>query len=526
MSHLFRKLYKQQARDMKLRVVLGDQLSLHLSSLRDVDAHQDRILMCEIRQETDYVEHHQKKIAFIFSAMRHFAESLRVEGLKVQYRKFDDPENSGSFIGEIKALMKAQSFSSVVITTPGEYRLWEEIKGWEQEIGIPVEIRSDDRFLCSIRDFRQWADGRKQLRMEHFYREMRRHHNILMDGNKPVGGKWNYDAENRKPADDSLKVPAPHKTEPDQITRDVLDLVDNEFSDHIGSLHPFHYAVDRQGALAVLDHFISHRLPHFGDHQDVMLEGEPWMYHSHISLYLNVGLLDPMECIRAAERAYYDGQAPLNAAEGFIRQILGWREYVRGIYWWQMPSYATENFLNASRELPPLFWGEATKMNCLSQVISETLENAYAHHIQRLMIVGNFALLAGLHPDGVNNWYLRVYADAFEWVEMPNVTGMILFADGGLLASKPYAAGGAYVSRMSNYCDNCAYKVSKKNGEGACPFNYLYWDFLIRNQDTLSDNPRLGMPYRNLARMDDDKIKMIKQDSNRFLKAMDNAEKI
>lgn len=303
-------------------------------------------------------------------------------------------------------------------------------------------------------------------------------------------------------------------------------MVEAEFADHFGDLHPFPFAVTRDQALVVLEEFIEHRLPNFGDYQDAMVQGEPWMFHSHISFYLNCGLLEPLECIQKAEDAYHKDAAPLNAVEGFIRQILGWREYVRGIYWLKMPDYKSQNALNATRALPEFYWTADTQMNCLRQCVAETKENAYAHHIQRLMVLGNFALLAGLHPDEVNEWYLLVYADAFEWVELPNVSGMILFADNGLLASKPYAASGAYINRMSDYCKSCRYKVSKKNGPDACPFNYLYWDFLDRNGETLRNNPRMGLVFKSWARMSDEKRQAVRSDSTRFFKAMDANEKV
>ncbi|MCL4149362.1 UNVERIFIED_CONTAM: hypothetical protein GTU68_067129 [Idotea baltica] len=284
---------------------------------------------------------------------------------------------------------------------------------------------------------------------------------------------------------------------------------------------PFHYAVTRSQALDALNMFVTQRLSNFGDYQDAMIEGEPWMYHSHISFYINCGLLSPIECIKIVEKAYYDKKAPLNAAEGFIRQILGWREYVNGIYWLKMPEYAKSNFFDATRNLPEFYWNAKTKMNCLHQCVKETKENAYAHHIQRLMILGNFALIAGIKPAHVNEWFLIVYADAYEWVELPNVTGMTLFADGGYLASKPYASGGSYINKMSNYCKNCTYKVSAKTGSDACPFNYLYWDFLDRNRDKLGKNQRIGMMYNTYDRMEDEKKNAIKKDSARFLESID-----
>jgi deoxyribodipyrimidine photolyase-related protein len=298
----------------------------------------------------------------------------------------------------------------------------------------------------------------------------------------------------------------------------VIDLVAQKFSSHFGNLDNFYFAVTREQALQVLDKFISERLANFGDYQDAMVQNEPWLYHSHISFYINCGLLDPLECIESVQKAYYDKKVPLNATEGFIRQILGWREYIRGIYWLKMPEYADLNYFNATKNLPEFYWNANTKMNCLRQCVLETQQNAYAHHIQRLMVLGNFALLAGIDPKQVNEWFLIVYADAYEWVEMPNVTGMILYADGGYFASKPYAAGGNYINKMSNYCKNCSYKVTQKNGDNACPFNYLFWDFLIRNRSKLENNPRIGMMYRTFDKMDSDKKAAIRLDSERFLK--------
>ena len=375
--------------------------------------------------------------------------------------------------------------------------------------------------MCPPERFADWADGRKQLRMDFFYREMRREHDVLMDGKEPVGGKWNYDAENRESPDLSLAVPAPLSFAPDTITKEVLALVADRCAGHFGALDDFGFAVTRAQALEVLDHFIAQRLPLFGRYQDAMIEGEPWMYHSHIGFYMNAGLLLPAEVVRAAETAWHNGHAPLNAVEGFIRQIMGWREFIRGIYWLKMPDYAEMNFLGASRALPDFYWTGATGMNCLAQSIDATRRYAYAHHIQRLMVLGNFALLAGIDPRYVNEWFLVVYADAYEWVELPNVSGMVLFADGGYLASKPYAAGGAYISRMSNYCDNCQYKVARKTGEGACPFNYLYWDFLIRNRAKLGNNARLGMIYRSLDRMAPERVAAIEADAAAFLDMLD-----
>ena len=505
-----------------LRLILGDQLSASLASLKEADKGSDILLMVEVDDEASYVRHHKVKIAFLFSAMRHFAEEMRSHGWQVDYIAIDDPDNSHSFDGEVKRALTRHRPGRLVCTYPGEYRVAEMMQNWRDELDIAVELLEDNRFICTQERFHQWADGRKQLRMEYFYREMRRENQILMQDNEPVGGQWNYDAENRAPPKEGLDIPAPTGFEPDAITRDVLALVENRFAAHFGSLAHFHYATSRDQVLEVLDAFIEQRLGHFGTYQDAMIEGEPWMYHAHIGLYLNCGLLLPMEAIRAAERAYFEGKAPLNAVEGFIRQILGWREYVRGLYWLEMPAYKRLNYLEAKRPLPDFFWTAKTQMNCLKQAITQTRDFAYAHHIQRLMVLGNFALLAGLHPDEVNEWYLVVYADAYEWVELPNVSGMVLYADGGRLASKPYAAGGAYIDRMSDYCKNCRYKVKQKNGPDACPFNYLYWDFLARHQDKFKSNARMGMMYRSYAKMSDEKKQAISADANRFFEKLDS----
>ena len=504
----------------KLRLILGDQLSESISSLKNCNKDTDVILLCEVWDEAIYVKHHKKKIAFLFSAMRHFAQLLKKQGCNVEYTTLDNPENAGSLNGEVKRILSKYSFTSVVVTHPGEYRVLTDIKRLQDELEIPVEIREDDRFLCSYDEFSSWALDKKQLRMEYFYRQMRKKYYILMDGDEPTGGKWNYDAENRKPPKDGLTLQPPYVGKVDDITQEVISLVLKYFDNHFGDVEPFYFAVTRTDALKVLDKFIEQRLTHFGDYQDAMIQGEPWMYHSHISFYLNCGLLLPLECVRAVEKAYHQGKAPLNAAEGFIRQIIGWREYVRGIYWLKMPGYADQNFFATNRKLPDFYWTANTKMNCLRQCVLETKKNAYAHHIQRLMVLGNFALLSVIDPKEVNEWFLIVYADAYEWVELPNVSGMILFADGGYLASKPYAAGGSYINKMSDYCNKCSYKVTKKNGHDACPFNYLYWDFLDRNRLKLAGNNRIGMMYKTFARMSEQQQKNIRDDSKRFLSNM------
>ncbi|WP_299391151.1 cryptochrome/photolyase family protein [Pelagibius sp.] len=490
-----------------LVLVLGDQLSPDLSSLKAADPAQDRVLMVEVREEATYVRHHKKKIAFLFAAMRHFAEALRNTGWQLDYVALDAKDNAGSFTGEVNRAVARHSPKRLVVTEPGEWRLRDAMSRWADDLGLPVDVLEDDRFLCSRADFATWAEGRKQLRMEFFYRDMRRKTGLLMEGDKPEGGKWNFDAENRKPAKADLFLPQPHRVEPDTITQDVLDLVGQHFSDHFGDLQPFWFAVTAAQAEAALEHFVEHALPLFGDYQDAMLEGERFLYHSVLSLYINAGLLDPLAVCRRVESEYRAGRAPLNAAEGFIRQIIGWREYVRGIYWLKMPDYVEQNFFEADRPLPEFYWTAETDMACVKAAVTQTKEEAYAHHIQRLMVTGNFAMLAGVDPREVHEWYLAVYADAYEWVELPNTLGMSQFADGGLLGSKPYAASGNYINKMSDHCAHCRYDVKQKTGDNACPFNPLYWDFLLRNEEKLRGNPRLAQVYRTWARMSPEKQK-------------------
>ena len=503
-----------------LRLVLGDQLSMSISSL-DGWSRDDVILMAEVADEAGYVRHHKKKIAFLFAAMRHHAVALEGAGMRVRYVRLDDAGNTGSFTGEVRRALEETGCTEVIVTEPGEWRVLEMIRDWQDALDVPVLVREDTRFFASLGAFERWADGRKQLRMEYFYREMRRQTGYLMDADgEPVGGAWNFDADNRKRLPKGVDVPQRLSFEPDAVTRDVLDLVGTRFGNHFGDLEPFRMPVTAGQARQVLDHFVAQCLPRFGDYQDAMAEGEAFLFHSTVSAAMNAGLLLPCEVCDAAQAAYDAGTAPLNAVEGFIRQVLGWREYVRGLYWLKMPGYKALNALGADRPLPDFYWTGETDMACLADAIATTRRHAYAHHIQRLMLTGNFALLAGLDPDAVNAWYLIVYADAYEWVELPNTHGMALFADGGLMASKPYAASGAYIDRMSDHCAGCRYRVKEKTGPDACPFNYLYWDFLDRNRATLAGNPRLGVVYRNLDRMAPDRLKAVRDDSRRFLESL------
>ncbi|KPF53888.1 deoxyribodipyrimidine photolyase [Novosphingobium sp. AAP1] len=505
--------------------VLGDQLSHGLSSLADRTPEDTVVLMMEVWDETQYVRHHKAKIALIFSAMRHFARELRDTGFTVDYVKLDDPGNTGSFTAEVQRAIRRHAPRGVQITEPGEWRVREMITAWRDTLGVRLRVLPDTRFVCPLPDFFQWAAGRKQWRMEYFYREMRRKTGLLMDGDKPAGGKWNFDAENRGGPDAECRPPAVSHFAPDAITQEVIALVEARFAGHFGSLDHFAWPVTAAQAAHAFDRFLKTRLPLFGRYQDAMMAGTDTMYHAVISPALNIGLIDPVEMCRRAETEWREGRAPIEAVEGFIRQVIGWREYVRGIYWLTMPDLSKANQLGATRPLPEFWWTGETDMACVADCVRATHKNAYAHHIQRLMVMGNFALLAGLSPQDVADWFLVVYADAFEWVELPNVAGMALFADGGKLASKPYAASGAYIDRMSNYCGDCRYDVKRKVGDGACPFNALYWDFLARNEERLAGNPRLANPYATWRRMSADKQAEYRDSAAAFLETLEPAKK-
>ena len=500
--------------DQSIIVILGDQLSLRMSSLRQADCTRDRILMAEVTEENTYVPHHRKKAVLVLAAMRQFSQTLQNAGWQVDYVRLTDADNTNSIAGEIERAKQRQGISRVVMTEPGEWRLRQALNHIEQ-----VE---DSRFICSHAAFRHWATGRKELRMEYFYRDMRRQTNLLMDDDKPLGGKWNFDSENRKPAKDELKRPEPARFEPDAITLDVMDVVEKCFPHHPGDIQPFWFATTSRQAEKALEHFLRVSLPHFGETQDAMLQNEFYLHHSVLAPYINIGLLDPLDVCRKVEARYQEGGVPLAAAEGFIRQIIGWREYIRGIYWLKMPDYRDVNALQATRPLPDFYWTGETKMNCVAQVVKQTMQEAYAHHIQRLMITGNFALLAGLEPKAVHEWYLAVYADAFEWVELPNTIGMALHADGGLLGSKPYAASGNYINKMSDYCKSCAFDVKKRTGEGACPFNALYWNFIARHHARFKSNPRMAQTCRTYDNFASDEKTRIASSASEFLNGLES----
>lgn len=507
---------------MRLGLILGDQLSRNLPTLQALSPETDRLVMAEVAQEARYVPHHQQKIALLFSAMRHFAGELRREGWRLTYYPWGE-HACESLLDAVAMECRSQGITQVVITHCGEYRLQSEIQNtWADKLALPVNVLEDSRFLCSPQEFGRWAQGRKQLRMEYFYREMRRKTGLLMDGDQPVGGEWNFDQQNRAAYRGEPPIPTLPVLERDAIDHQVIDLVANEFLSHPGQLESFGWATTRQSALLVLEHFIAHRLRYFGDYQDAMVEGEDWLFHSTLSPYLNCGLLDPLEVCDAAENAWRQGTAPLNAVEGFIRQIIGWREFVRGLYWLLMPDYAERNTLNHQRPLPRYYWDGQTRMRCMSEALRNTLANGYAHHIQRLMVTGNFALLTGILPEEICAWYLAVYVDAYDWVELPNTLGMVMHTDGGVVGSKPYAASGNYIHKMSNYCRSCHYQVKTAIDHDSCPFNSLYWHFIDRHREHFANNPRMAMIYRSLERMTPAKRLAIIEHAERLLANLDD----
>ena len=506
----------------RLPLVLGDQLSAGLSGPRAADPARDVVVMAEVMAEGTYVPHHPQKIALVLSAMRKHAAALAAAGWRVLYTRLDDPANSQSIPGELIRRAAEVGAGEVIATRPGEWRLIAALEG----LPLPATLLPDDRFLCSEAAFAAWAAGRKTLRMEYFYREMRRKTGFLMEGDQPAGGQWNFDHDNRKPAAPDLLRPRPPRFAPDALTEEVLALVGGRFPTHFGRLRPFGWATDRTGALQALDHFLRHALPRFGDEQDAMLADDPTLSHALISPYLNLGLLGWHEVCAGAQAEWQAGRAPLNAAEGFVRQIIGWREFIRGVYFLAGPGYTARNELAARRALPALYWGAPTRMACLSAAVAQTRDMAYAHHIQRLMVTGNFALLAGIDPAQVHAWYLAVYADAFEWVEAPNTIGMSQWADGGMVGSKPYAASGAYIDRMSDYCGSCAYRVKDRTGPKACPFNLLYWDFLIRHRARFERNPRMAQMYRTWDRMDPGHRATVLAEAGAFLSRMESGEAV
>jgi len=498
-----------------LLILLGDQMAPEPPVLVDAEPERDRFWMCEAAAEATHVPSHKARTVLFLSAMRHCRARLVEAGWPVRYLALDEHEQET--LGDALAADLAELHPERVrVAEPGEQRVVDELTAACEQAGVPLDIVPDDHFICSRSDFDAWAEGRKELRQENFYRWLRKREDVLMDGGEPAGGAWNFDKSNRKSfgKQGPGTLPPPASFRPDALTREVVELVERRFPDAPGRLDRFDWPVTPEQAEQALADFIDQRLPAFGPYQDAMWTGEPFLYHAKLSAAFNLHLLDPRAAVDAAEHAHRQGHAPLNAAEGFIRQLLGWREYVRGVYWRFMPEYLDRNFLDHHAPLPDFFWTARTDMRCLAESIGQTLEHGYAHHIQRLMVLGLYAMLRGVDPAEVHKWFLAVYVDAVEWAELPNVAGMSQFADGGVMASKPYAASGKYINRMSNYCRNCPYNPEKAVGDDACPFTTLYWDFLQRHKQRLADNPRMRMQLRNLDRKPTEELRAVRRQAD------------
>lgn len=485
-----------------LRLILGDQLNIQHSWYQEVDD-SVRYLMMEMRQETDYVTHHIQKIVGFFLSMRTFAQALTEAGHQVIYLNLDDPENQQNLKEQLNFLISKEGFERFEYQLPDEYRLDKILKDICEKLPIPSASFDTEHFLTT-RDFlKDFFKGKKTYLMETFYREMRKKYNILMDGKEPLTGQWNYDHDNRASLKDK-KLLQKALIRPKKVSA-IVELLEKSGVKTIGKIDAENYPwpVSRAESLEILEYFCENLLMHFGAYQDALSTWDPYLFHSRLSFSMNTKMISPLEVVQSVEKYWYQHQNTISIAqvEGFIRQIIGWREYMRGIYWAKMPEFSGMNFFGHDNKLPDWFWTGNTKMNCLKQSIGQSLDLAYAHHIQRLMVTGNFALLAGIHPDEVDQWYLGIYIDAIEWVEITNTRGMSQFADGGIVGTKPYVSSANYIKKQGNYCSGCAYDSNKKAGQGACPFNSLYWHFYDRNRDKLEKNPRIGMAYKTWDKM-------------------------
>jgi deoxyribodipyrimidine photolyase-related protein len=478
-----------------------DQLNPEGPALRDAHPSEDVIVLGESHVEATRFPFHIQRMALIFSAMRHLAAALRTTGYRLDYHYISRPEPI-SLAGILRQAIADHRPESIRMTRPNRFDLIQSFEGVAREMETPLEFLDDDHFLTTPEVFKEWASGRKTLVMEHFYRKKRKESGWLMEGDQPAGGEWNFDGDNRKAfgkGGPGLK-PEPIRFEPDSITRETIADLKTHLPDLPGSADSFGWPVTPEQAREALDHFIKQHLADFGQWQDAMWTEEPWLFHSLLSPAMNLQLIDPREAIEAAESAWRDGKAPINAVEGFIRQILGWREFIRGVYWLEGPEYGSRNALGAEQPLPDFYWTAETDMTCVRQVVRQVLDHGYAHHIQRLMVTGLYALVSGTHPWEIHSWYMGLFVDAYDWVTLPNTVGMSQFADGGVVATKPYIASGRYVDRMSNYCSSCRYKPEASTGEDACPITTLYWSFLMEHEETLSANRRMQFQVANLRR--------------------------
>lgn len=494
------------AKGGKLRLILGDQMDAKSAIFDDADADGDTFLMAEVLEESTHVPSHRQRTVLFLSAMRHFAEVVRGRGFRVRYVELDDPANTQTLGGELGRAAAELEPAGVAVVLPGDHRVAADLAAAADRADLPLDILPDRHYFVSPEDYAEFLGKKSTTRMEFFYRWMRKRVGVLMDGAKPVGGEWNYDADNRgtfAKGEGGLAMPPPLRFKPDAITRAVIKAVAKALPDNPGDPAAFDWPVTAENGEAALDDFIKHRLPLFGRYQDAMLNGQPWLYHSVISCALNLKLIDPRDVVARAEGAYGAGKAPLEAVEGFIRQVLGWREFIRGTYFRQGPGYRESNHLGATGKLPAFYWTGETDMACMADAIAHTLDHAYSHHIQRLMVTGNFALVAGIEPVEVDDWYLAMYIDATDQVSLPNTHGMALHADGGVVGSKPYAASGKYIQRMSDHCALCPFDPGTRTGPKACPITTFYWDFLLRHEAKFAKNPRMAMVLKNATRLAD-----------------------
>ena len=485
----------------RLHLLLGDQLDVDSPILEGLDRETDAILMMEVEAESRHVVTHFQRTIFFLSAMRHAALALGSRGYRVEYVCLDDPRNRGSFGEEMKRAVKRLQPQFLTVARPGSFRVLDAIRTAADEMGHSLTVLEDPHFLLTPAEFAEWASGRRSLSMGHFYSWMRKRLDLLMDNGKPIGGKWSFDTSNRGAFKREPKPPDPGLRVEDPIAQEVLEIVRSRLPDLAGEVALPLWPVTREGAVLQLERFVRERLPEFGQWQDAMWTGHDFLWHSHLSPALNVKLLHPMEVVEAAVNAYEVGHAPIESVEGFVRQIVGWREFTRGIYWKEGRAYRNRNRLGARQGLPSAYWDAKSSMRCLAESIRPVLQYGYSHHIQRLMVTGTYAMMSDCSPSAVRDWYLGMFVDGVDWVTTPNVIGMSQWADGGILGSKPYAASGRYVNRMSNYCHECEYSPSEKSGETACPMTTLYWSFLEKHRPDFEQNPRMKMVLRNLDRI-------------------------
>jgi deoxyribodipyrimidine photolyase-related protein len=507
-----------------LRLILGDQLNQKHSWFNETDENAI-YFMAEMKQETNYVRHHIQKVVAFFLSMRNFSNSLNKDGHQVIYYNLDDKKNQHDLVANLKQIINQENIETFEYQLPDEYRLDQQLRDFCEQLDMESKAVDTEHFYTQRDDVAKFFEGKKEMTMEYFYRDMRKKHEIMMlDEKKPEGGKWNFDKSNRKKWTGKPEIPA-HKKFKKEVSS-IVDLLKEEEIETIGRINAddFPWPTSREECLEVLDYFCKNLLVHFGDYEDAMHTDEKFLFHSRLSFAMNTKMLSPKEVIDTTLDYYYDhtDEIDISQIEGFVRQILGWREFMRGIYWKEMPEYKSLNKLDCTNKLPDFYWTGKTKMNCLSHAINQSLDDAHAHHIQRLMVTGNFALLTMVNPDEVDEWYLGVYIDAIEWVELTNTRGMSQFADGGIIATKPYVSSGSYINKMSNYCKSCHYSVSKKEGEKACPFNNLYWNFLHKNQDKFKDNHRMNMMMSLLKKMNKDTINNHIQRSEEIIKNPDH----